>query len=258
MWARLFDSQFFTFFFPVLLLASVVAGYARARRYYRKQNREWRSSGAEAAVIGLFGLMLSFTFLSAGNAMRERNQYVHSLADATADLRRNSLLCADTLKADTRQFLLRFLEGMGRFGKDLSGHREAYLSEMAAISGAYLTQLTEHGRRGPESLAETRQLLPFFNQLNRHFYRLVYSYGERLPRLLLFLLTFSAVLIALLIGFMNQFQSGRQWLVPLIYIVLVSLSVQVIRDIDNPLRGTIRPGYNNFKQQFNTLQTSDR
>lgn len=258
MWTRLFDSTFFNFFFPALLLAGVVAGYARARRFYRQQKKEWRASGAEAAVIGLFGLMLSFTFLSAGNALRERNQHVHSLADATADLRRNSLLSPDTLKAETRQFLLHFLDGMGRFTKGLRANREAYLQEMASISGAYLTRLTQFGQSGPGSMAETRILLAHFSQINRHFYRLVYSYGERVPKLLLFLLTLSAFLISLLIGFMNQFQSGRQWLVPLIYIVLVSLSVQVIRDIDNPLRGTIRPGYNNFKQQFNTLQSSTR
>ncbi len=54
-------------------------------------------------------------------------------------------------------------------------------------------------------------------------------------------------LIGILVGFMNGFYEKRHYLVPLIFVVIVSLMVQSIRDLDNPYGGTIRPQYDNLK-----------
>ena len=58
-------------------------------------------------------------------------------------------------------------------------------------------------------------LLPIFNQLNVSSFKLTYSYDERIP--------------------------------PLIYLVIVSLMMQAIRDIDNPYKGSVKPKYENLR-----------
>jgi len=50
----------------------------------------------------------------------------------------------------------------------------------------------------------------------------------------------------LLVGFLNGFHKGRHILVPLLYIILVTLTMHAIRDLDNPLKGGIRPEYKNL------------
>lgn len=89
--------------------------------------------------------------------------------------------------------------------------------------------------------------LPIYNQLNSYSYKLTYSYMERVPSLIIFLIIISSLLIGVLVGFMNGFHEKRHYLVPIIYVVIVSLMVQSIRDLDNPYAGTIRPNYDNLK-----------
>lgn len=65
------------------------------------------TSGTENAIIGFYGLLLSFTLLSSGNANRERNNLVHQHADALSAIFRESELSGDSVK---RVFLDRITE----------------------------------------------------------------------------------------------------------------------------------------------------
>lgn len=83
-------------------MACVAGGFAIAHYQFLRKKLDRRPTGTETAIIGLFGLMLSFTFLAAHNATRERNRMVHEQADAIASMRRSSLLLPAQLKDDTR------------------------------------------------------------------------------------------------------------------------------------------------------------
>ena len=67
MLSRFLDSQFITIAYPILLTACVVIGYLIAKRKYVKKNKEWKATGIESAVIGIFSLLLSFTFLASND-----------------------------------------------------------------------------------------------------------------------------------------------------------------------------------------------
>lgn len=258
MWTRIIDSTFFSIMYPVTLIISVIIGYYWANRFYTRKNKEWKASGIESAVIGLFGLMLSFTFLSSGNAMRERNNLVHKLADAAADMRRESLFVSDTLKSYSKEFLLRYLNAQIDFNSEIHTDKDDFIRDVSTINGIYLTRLTDYSKISPAHMQDVRLILSSFNQLNTFFYRIMYSYEERTPRLIILLIIISSWFIGMLIGFMNGFYKARHYLVPVIFIILVALSVQTIRDLDNPTKGSIKPDYNNFKQQRDILLQSTR
>ena len=72
------------------------------------------------------------------------------------------------------------------------------------------------------------------------------------------LLIISSLIVGLLVGFMNGFEDKKHYLVPLIYIVIVSFTMQSIRDLDDPLKGTIRPSVSNLEALYNNLKKSSR
>ena len=89
--------------------------------------------------------------------------------------------------------------------------------------------------------SDMQVIMPSLNKLNSSFYKMIYSYEERTP-----LIIISSWLIGYLVGFMNGFHEDRRFLVPLIYIILVGLTMQAIRDLDDPYRGSIQPSFENL------------
>ncbi len=63
-------------------------------------------------------------------------------------------------------------------------------------------------------------------------------------------------MIGMLVGFLNGFHKDRHILVPLLYIILVAFTMQAIRDLDNPVKGCIRPKYKNL-QDLRTAIAND-
>ena len=88
MWQSIFDSSWFNFLFPIILFISIGAGIFYAVQY--KKKHKWETSGIENAVVGIFGLIISFTFLQAGNAHRERYANIHKQANSIDMLYRYS------------------------------------------------------------------------------------------------------------------------------------------------------------------------
>jgi ABC-type dipeptide/oligopeptide/nickel transport system permease subunit len=258
MLSRFLDSQFITIAYPILLAACVVAGYLIAKRRYVKKNKEWKATGIESAVIGIFSLLLSFTFLASNNSLKDRSKLVHETSDATADLRRLSLFMADDIKTATRIYLQEYLAFVYSFNLEYVYDKDALMNKAANINGKYLTLLTERGKISEQAKQEALLLLPQFNKVNSSFYKLLYSYTERIPILIIILILFSSFLIGILIGFMNGFYQQRHYLVPIIFIVMVTLCVQAIRDLDNPYSGNIKLDFSDFKYQEEVLKNSTR
>lgn len=255
---RFLDSVFFSVLYPILLIASVFFGLYIAEKKYVQRQLHWKPSGAEAAMIGLFGLLLSFTFLSSGNAFRERSGNIHSESDAVADLRRQSLFLDDSLKQMTKDYLLQYLHRQVDFSKAYRRDHEGLRQSVSEINGDYLTQLTSYSKLSETHHRDVQVLLPYFNKLNGLFYRNLYSFTERVPLPVALLLIAGSLLIGVLVGFMNGFHRPRHYLVPLIFVVLVTLSIGTILDMNNPSRGGIRPNYEDFKYQEELLKKSTR
>ncbi len=113
-------------------------------------------------------------------------------------------------------------------------------------------------KQDPGSKQEVLMLLPLFNEMNNHFYQIVGSYDIRTPHLIITLLLVSSLLIGMLVGFLNGFHKRPHYLVPVIFVVLVALCVQAIRDLDNPFNGSIQPSFESFSVQKTGLLNSTR
>ena len=256
----LIDSTLFTILYPILLVGTVIWGYLIAKKRYKNKGRIWAPSGTEGPIIGFFALLLSFTFLSTNNVMRDRISLVHKEADAISNLRRQSLLCSEDYKTFTTKYLLKYIDQQIVFYEVRNDHESVKVKkQMEHLNGEYLTNILKLGNSNPESKRQLETLYPFYNNLSSSFYAITYSFAERTPLSVTGLLIIASLLIGVLVGFMNGFyDDGRHLLVPLIFIVLVTLSIQTIRDMDNPNKGAIRPKIDNLIDLKKSLLSSTR
>ncbi|QNE42359.1 hypothetical protein F1C16_22320 (plasmid) [Hymenobacter sp. NBH84] len=254
MWQHLFEVLWFTLAYPVSLLLAVFIGYVVAEYNYRRRGFQWKPSGIESALITIFGLLLSFTLLSSNNSLKERTTFIHQSSDAVTELYRESQLLPPAERVAIRSFLLQFLS------LELRAHRPGR------------TQVPEHSRqlaalyrqswqrfRGSMAATSTeavavRRLLPAFNSLSSATSRLHYANQERTPYPIIVLLIISSWAIGVLVGFTNNAQESRHYFVPVLFVIISSLTIQAIRDLDNPSLGFIRPNYTNLSDLHQLLR----
>ncbi|GAA3932659.1 hypothetical protein [Hymenobacter algoricola] len=247
MWPNLFDILLFTLAYPVSLLLAVAVGYLFAEVKYRRRGRIWKPSGIENALITIFGLLLSFTLLSSNNSLKERTVLIHQSSDAVAELYRESELLPAAGPAIVRGLLLRFL------ALELAEHRPkplpdpAHTRKIGVLYRQAWQQLRDSVRTSTLRPDDMRRLLPAFHKLSAATSRLHYSYQEGTPYSIIGLLLISSWAIGALVGFSNSAQETRHYFVPILFVIISVLTVQAIRDLDNPELGFIRPNYSNLQ-----------
>jgi len=258
MWHSLFDTLWFTFAYPVSLLLAVGIGYAFAEVYYRRRHQVWKPSGIESALITIFGLLLSFTLLSSSNALKERTALIHQAADAVLELHQESQLLPRADQVAIRVFLLRFLRLELMEHRPGRPHDPAHTRQLTTLYTQVWRPFRNTMRAVPTRAAGLRQLLPAFNRLQAATSRLHYANQERTPAPIMWLLLLSSWAIGVLVGFTNSAQDTRHYFVPVLFVVISALTIQAIRDLDNPEVGYIRPDYGNLQDLQHVLTQEQR
>jgi len=190
--------------------------------------------------------------------MKARLDLVQNTADAAANLRRQSLFVQPDMKDTTRIYLIAYFKLMEKFEEHYTSAEAVLVKEIESTNGNYLSYLVNSSKKDTESRQQALMLLPLFNALNNHFYQIVSTYDIRTPHLIITLLLTSSLLIGMLVGFLNGFHTSPHYLVPVIFVVLVALCVQAIRDLDNPYSGSIQPSFKSFTIQKQGLINSKR
>lgn len=72
----------------------------------------------------------------------------------------------------------------------------------------------------------------------------------------MFLLVIVSLLIGFLIGFMNGIKSKIHYIVPVIYFVMIALTMMVIIDLNNPKIGLIKPSYHHLKMTYEYIKNN--
>ncbi|WBO85335.1 bestrophin-like domain [Hymenobacter yonginensis] len=242
-----FEVLWFVLAYPASLLLAVAVGYLFAEVYYRRRQRIWKPSGIESALITVFGLLLSFTLLSSNNSLKERTGLIHQTSDAIAELYRESQLLPAPERAAVQQFLLQLLQLELNEHRPRRPHDPAHIRRLERLDHQFWQQLSAAGRTSPARADRVRRLLPAFNKLDSNTFRLHYSYREGTPYSILSLLFVSSWAIGILVGFTNSAQETRHYFVPILFVVISVLTIQSIRDLDNPELGFIRPDYGNLQ-----------
>jgi hypothetical protein len=247
MWEVLLDSVWFNVAYPILLLLSIGGGLFFARRYRR--TKKWHSSGIENSVIGIFGLIISFTFLTAGNAHRERYAYIHQEVNATEQLYRYSQQMPDSFQRATKVFLVNFLTNQTLYTTLKPDSAANVVPQAVALMDNYWDCFTAFKRSSMDPSIEknAEKIAAGFDSMKFSFSRNAFSYYERTPAIVMYLLVISSLMIGFLIGFMNGIHEDVHYLLPVIYLVMVAIIMLVIRDLNNPFSGYIRPSFKNLE-----------
>jgi hypothetical protein len=241
-----FDSDLFTILYPLLLTGMIITGFIIASKYYFKRQVAWKPSGIENGILGLFGLLLSFTLLLSGNAQKERTIMVHQMGDGIAQMKTAADVLAPEDRVAVYAYLRRHIDlHLALYEKEITDSKQL-INQLNTLNETFWSTL-HYKNDSTEFNQDIHTLLPIYNQLNSASFKLTYSYGERIPPLIYLVITLSSWLLAILVGFMNGFYEKRHYLVPLIYLVIVGLMMQAIRDIDNPYQGSVKPKYENLK-----------
>jgi len=254
MWQSIFDSSWFNFLFSIILFLFIGAGVLYAIHY--KKKHKWETSGIENAVVGIFGLIISFTFLQAGNAHRERYASIHKQANNIDMLYRYSKEMPDSFHRQTKLFLMNFINYQITYKKQPND--EEFFANARQIIDSYWSQLGYY-KKQPASITNANQLNKIsdcLDQLQSSFILNAYSYSERAPSLVMFLLVTMSLLIGFLVGFMNAIKSKVHYVVPLIYFVMVALTMMVITDLNNPFTGLIKPNFHHLKITYEYIKNN--
>jgi hypothetical protein len=257
MWKDIINSHFFTVIFPLVLVFSVIVGAQIARKTWVSKKIEWKSSGVDASVVAIFSLLLSFTFFASFNLMRDRLVILNNMKDYASGIRKTSLLTSESVQTETKKYLIGYLTIMVDFKKHYLKSEIQLKLEVDALNDRYMDALSSMSKLNPAIKSDALVLMPYVNQLNGSFIRIVHSYDVRTPPLIMILLVFSSLLIGILIGFLNSFNNKTHYLVPFIFVVIVSLCIQSIRDLDNPYIGSAQPSFDDFSRQLNIIKESN-
>jgi hypothetical protein len=218
---------------------SIGIGYYLAKKREKRVGKPAKPSGIESSVISFFALLISFTLASASNFHKERLGLIHQQASCLAQLYRGSLDQPDSIRQSVNIFLLRHIAIQTESRNINENINDSMLQQVGSNNLLFLAEMKKQG--------QLQNILPAFNALTSQTYKLIYAYDERIPPLVMFLLIITSLLIAVLIGFLNRSNEERHYLASFIYFLLVVLTVQAIRDLDNPNAGLVKPSYENLE-----------
>lgn len=256
MWQIAIDSNWFSVLFPVLLLISIIGGIVYAVHY--KKTLKWQPSGLESSIMGIFGLIISFTFLMAGNSHRERYNYIHQEANAADLLYQNSREMPNTFRLQTKIFLINFLRNQLYYDRNAVNSKDKLFTNAKNITDNYRIFVHDFKRKNNDIGINNQidKIISLLESVKSSFFRHAYSYEERTPASIIVLLTITSLLIGFLVGFMNGITPKIHYLAPITFFIMVTLIMLVIRDLNNPLNGFIRPNYHDLNNTYNYIVKS--
>ena len=231
--------------FAFVAFLSILAGLEFGRRVGVARLAEdpegaHKGTGAvDAAIYGLLGLLLAFTFSGAANRFEERRQLIRAEANAigTAYLRLD-LLAPETqgaIKEQFRQYLDARLSAYQKL-PDLAaarGELERSIQIQRVIWRDVVAALAL-----PNAPAEM-VILPPINEMFDLANTRVVAKQSRPPVVIFLMLGVTAVLAAVLAGYGMADRRSRRVLHPLVFAVVMATAIYVILDLEYPRLGLI-------------------
>lgn len=229
---------------PVALFIGLVVcleiGYRLgARRRQSVPNAHEGFGAIEAAVFGLFGLLLSLTFFGAASRLDARRQLIVQEANAIASAYLRVDLLPSAEQPEVRRLFREYLDERVRISE--MSNEAAALQEMrkaAKVQQAIWSRATSATREGvPGAIL----LVPAVNQMFEIASAKAIAVQTHLPELVFEFLIAAALLSGLIAGF-GMARGERNWVSALPYALVVALTMYVMFDMEYPRAGLIRIG----------------
>jgi hypothetical protein len=214
-----------------------------AARHTREPEGLAKGGGAaEAAVFGLLGLLIAFTFSGAAARFQDRKDLITQEANAigTAWLRLD--LTPPEGQPELRQLFRRYLDARLSAYENVGDEKatQARLDESTKLQGEIWARALK-ATASPGAAREAGMLLlPAMNEMFDITTTRVMASRNHPPAAIFLLLGAMSLVSALLIGYENASVRRRTWVHPLAFAVVLSLCVYVIMDLEFPRLGLIQ------------------
>jgi hypothetical protein len=238
--------------FAVAMLAFWSAGWRRGRRLPPESSSDPGTKYTDASMA-LLGLLLAFTFSMSLGRHDIRRQAAVAESNAIGDFS----TCASLLKEPTRSKLGAVVRDYARHNLDMTRIPAAGLEYDAAVQRcqdlqARMTEIVAEAIADGTPIANP--LTNTLNNLTSAKAAHVAANQERLPWLILALLLLGAVVPALLMGLHQGASKQLHRPGTFSFMVLVTLVIYVILDLNQPKRGLITVSYGSLEQQLKSME----
>lgn len=229
------------------------------RRLARGGSEPGKGAGAaEAAVFGLMGLLIAFTFSGAAERFEARRHLVTQEVNAigTAWLRLDLLTPASqpALREQFRRYTaLRSTAYL--HGSDLAAQQQQ-LAAANQLQGQIWQAALHASQQGSAAPQATMLLLPALNDMFDITTTRAMATLNHPPSVVFVLLAVLILVGALLVGFDMAGSGERSWLHIIVFASIMALAVFVIVDLEYPRQGLIR--VNDADQAMQVLLASMR
>lgn len=213
------------------------------RRLVRDPEGLAKGSGpVEAAVFGLVGLLLAFTFSGAGSRFEIRRHLIAEETNAigTAYLRID-LLPANA-QSEIRQLFRRYVDFRVKAYQNVENTTatRATLSEGADLQDLIWAKAVSASKQPETPTHAPMLLLPALNEMFDITTTRAVATQDHPPRVIYFLLSGLSLVSSLLLGYVMCGTKVRNWFYVLLVAVTMSLTFYVILDLEYPRHGLIR------------------
>jgi len=229
-------------FFGMLLLFEVGRQFGIARRRRDPDGVDKGAGPVEAAVFGLLGLLLAFTFSGAASRFEDRRHLITEEANAigTAYLRID-LLPPDTQPA-IRHLFSRYLETrilVYRDAEDVTA-TTTRISETNVLQREIWSKAVSATQLPGAATDAAKLLLPALNAMIDITTTREVAMQNHPPRVIFFLLAVLSLVSALLTGYVMCITAVRSWFYMILLATTMSATFFLILDIEYPRFGLIR------------------
>ena len=229
-------------FFGMLVLLEVGRRIGMARLIRDPEGLAKGVGTVEAAAFGLLGLLIAFTFSGGASRFEARRHLITEEANAigTAYLRID-LLPGDA-RPEMRELFRRYLDTRSVTYRNVGDETatKAKLAEAVALQGEIWAKAVSACRR-PEAPGHAAMLLlPALNQMIDITTTRVVATQNHPPLVIYLLLATLSLIGSLLAGYSMSGNKDRNWLHMVAFVVVLSLAVYVIIDLEFPRLGLIR------------------
>jgi len=200
------------------------------------------SGPVEAAVFGLLGLMLAFTFSGAATRFEERRFLIATEANdiGTAYLRVD--LLPDAAQPEVRDLFRRYLETRIVVYRDAANEAltEARVEETLMLQNAIWARALPATSDPAAKSSAAMLLLPALNDMFDITSTRAAAMEDHPPLVIFALLVCLSLLASMLAGYVLGAGKGRNWFYMLLFSTTISLTLYVIIDMEYPRYGLIR------------------
>jgi hypothetical protein len=200
------------------------------------------SGPVEAAIFGLLGLLLAFTFSGAASRFEQRRYLIGEEANAIGTAYLRVALLPPDVQPEMRLLFRRYVDSRLETYRNVADATatRARLSQSAMLQSHIWTRAVAACQRPEGSADAGKLLLPALNQMFDITTTRAVAMQNHPPRVIFFLLAGLSLVCSALVGYVMCGTIVRSWFYMLLVATTMSLTLYVILELEYPRLGAIR------------------